>query len=309
MYVGKGKWVVDDPSKYASRDGWFTGGWPGGEVGLKERFNKEAFVAPGDSGMVPAGDARRGAGIASGDGNASTAASASADPAPDTPDALDAPSAPSEPRPRSSAAVDKVKFALLKALAPLDRGVAASDADRDSVRSLAETLETLASANPSSFAPVDDALERALEGEWRLAYSSTFAGEQPGSQGFTGAPGGGGAPLGAVYQRFDREKKTCDNVVSLGLAKSPLFGAASLGHSYVITGRTARITFTGVTVESNPFGLPAFTLPSPLDALPKEARDAARNAGGGSGAFDVTFVDADARVSRGDRGELRVFVR
>ena len=91
MYVGKGKWVVDDPSKYASRDGWFTGGWPGGEVGLKERFNKEAFVATGDSGMVPAGDARRGAGIASGDGNASTAASASADPAPDTPDALDAP--------------------------------------------------------------------------------------------------------------------------------------------------------------------------------------------------------------------------
>ena len=93
MYVGKGKWVVDDPSKYASRDGWFTGGWPGGEVGLKERFNKEAFVAPGDSGMVPAGDARRGAGIASGDGNASTAASASADPAPTPP-------TPSTPPPR-----------------------------------------------------------------------------------------------------------------------------------------------------------------------------------------------------------------
>ena len=307
MYVGKGKWVVDDPRKYASRDGWLTGGWPGGEVGLKERFNKEAFVAPGDSGMVPAGDARRGAGVSSGDGDAwSTAASASAPPAPDAPDAA---SAPSDPRPRSGAAVDKVKFALLKALAPLDRGVAASDADRDSVRSLAETLETLASANPSSFAPVDDALERALEGEWRLAYSSTFAGEQPGSQGFTGAPGGGGAPLGAVYQRFDRDEKTCDNVVTLGRAGSPLSGAASLGHSYVITGRTARITFTGVTIESNPFGLPAFTLPSPLDALPKEARDAAGNAGGGSGAFDVTFVDADARVSRGDRGELRVFVR
>ena len=53
MYVGKGKWVVDDPSKYASRDGWFTGGWPGGEVGLKERFNKEAFVAPGNHAELP----------------------------------------------------------------------------------------------------------------------------------------------------------------------------------------------------------------------------------------------------------------
>ena len=33
------------------------------------------------------------------------------------------------------------------------------------------------------------------------------------------------------------------------------------------------------------------------------------NAGARSGSFETTFVDADVRVSRGDRGETRVFVR
>ena len=46
MYIGKGRWVVDDPRRYASRDDWFTGGWPGGEVGLKEGVIAETFTAP-----------------------------------------------------------------------------------------------------------------------------------------------------------------------------------------------------------------------------------------------------------------------
>ena len=70
-----------------------------------------------------------------------------------------------------------------------------------------------------------------------------------------------------------------------------------------------KISFTGVTVESAQMGLAPFRVPSPLDALPAEARQALTGAGLQSGAFDTTFVDADVRVSRGDRGELRVFVR
>ena len=46
VYIGKGKWVQDDESKYAARDNWFTGGWPGGEVGLKEGFIQEPFEKP-----------------------------------------------------------------------------------------------------------------------------------------------------------------------------------------------------------------------------------------------------------------------
>mgnify|MGYP001269218498 CR=1 FL=1 len=48
---------------------------------------------------------------------------------------------------------------------------------------------------------------------------------------------------------------------------------------------------------------------TPLDALPEDAKEAAFGAGLQSGAFDTTFVDDDVRVSRGDRGETRVFVR
>ena len=38
-------------------------------------------------------------------------------------------------------------------------------------------------------------------------------------------------------------------------------------------------------------------------------REALSSGGAQAGAFDTTFVDGDVRVSRGDRGELRVFVR
>ena len=115
--------------------------------------------------------------------------------------------------------------------------------------------------------------------------------------------------LGAVYQRLNAEAKTCDNVVCLRSPIPGVSGVAALGHSYEVDGRGMTISFTGVTVESSPFGAVPFKLPSPLDALPREARDALTNAGARSGSFETTFVDADVRVSRGDRGETRVFVR
>ena len=317
MYIGKGRWVTDDPKKYAARDDWFTGGWPGGEVGLKEGFAREDDVGTSKSEMLPAEDVRRGrtpAVAARRDDDANRRANSGT-----------LPSFPSDGEPNrdgasanQDAAVRAAKYALVKRLAALDRGVAADDADRQATNALVEELERLAGGGPSgaagekTYAPVDGVLERALDGEWRLAYSSTFAGEGAGSQGFTGAPGTGtpGARLGSVFQRFSSERKTCENVLRLGFGPPPSFaGEASLGHSYVVAGATTRITFTGVTLESNPFGLPRLTLPSPLDALPEEAKEAAFGAGLRSGAFDTTFVDDDVRISRGDRGETRVFVR
>jgi hypothetical protein len=320
VYVGKGKWVKDDPKKYAARDDWFTGGWPGGEVGLKEGFAREDGAAASKSEMLPAGDVRRGRTPAVGasrddwdaDSPSGTLRSPSSDDAPGVPSRDDRFGA-------TAAAVRAAKYALVKRLAALDRGVAADDDDRRAANALVEELERLAgegSAEPGgkkSYAPTDDDLERALDGEWRLAYSSTFAGEAGGSQGFTGAPGAGapGARLGSVYQRLSSERKTCDNVVRLGFGPqgASFTGEASLGHAYVVAGSTTRITFTGVTLESGAFGLPRVTLPTPLDALPEDAKEAAFGAGLQSGAFDTTFVDDDVRVSRGDRGETRVFVR
>jgi hypothetical protein len=33
IYLGKGRFIKDDPKKYPSKDEW-TGGWAGGETGL-----------------------------------------------------------------------------------------------------------------------------------------------------------------------------------------------------------------------------------------------------------------------------------
>ena len=64
VYIGKGKWVQDDESKYAARDNWFTGGWPGGEVGLKDgdyvQIKKKSGGFFGFLGTITGGPAKTG---------------------------------------------------------------------------------------------------------------------------------------------------------------------------------------------------------------------------------------------------------
>ena len=122
--------VKDDPKKYAARDDWFTGGWPGGEVGLKEGFAREDGAGASKSEMLPAGtcdagerrrrrESRRlGRGLPVRD--------------PRSPSSDDAPGVPSRDDRfgATAAAVRAAKYALVKRLAALDRGVAADDADR-----------------------------------------------------------------------------------------------------------------------------------------------------------------------------------
>lgn len=64
-----------------------------------------------------------------------------------------------------------------------------------------------------------------------------------------------------------------------------------------------KITFEKTTVKTtgNLSQLPPLEIPRIPDALrPPDNR--------GSGEFEVTYVDADTRITRGDRGELRIFV-
>jgi len=57
-------------------------------------------------------------------------------------------------------------------------------------------------------------IDERLNGKWRLVYSSTFAGKGGGTQGFTGAPtGGGNLRCGQVYQRVQARRKIVDNIV------------------------------------------------------------------------------------------------
>ena len=211
--------------------------------------------------------------------------------------------------------VAAAKASLLRLVASLDRGAAASPSDRLAVDAAVAALERSARGVPQlNAAAAPEAFSEALSGLWRLVYSSTFAGEGPGSQGFTGAPGAG-TPLRllGVFQRISTRRKTLDNIVELRVpAPFPLPGGvtvvATLAHSLEATGETGvRIEFTEVQLRLRGVkGARPLALPSPLKAL---GIDAALPASLRGGAFDTTFLDGEARISRGDRGETRVFVR
>ena len=147
-----------------------------------------------------------------------------------------------------------------------------------------------------------------LNGLWRLCYSSAFA------AGGVGAPGAG-TPirLGAVLQRVQWRKAALDNIVELRVPAPlplapPLTVRATLAHALTPEGpRGCRIELTEVQLRLiGVKGARPLALPSPLRALGLDAALPAQLRGG---AFDTPFCDGELRVSRGDGGELRVFVR
>lgn len=70
-----------------------------------------------------------------------------------------------------------------------------------------------------------------------------------------------------------------------------------------IGSNTIRIIFEKTTVKTtgNLSQLPPLEIPQ----LPEQFRPSTNR---GSGDFEVTYLDSDLRITRGDRGELRVFV-
>lgn len=70
-----------------------------------------------------------------------------------------------------------------------------------------------------------------------------------------------------------------------------------------IGSNTIRIVFEKTTVKTtgNLSQLPPLEIPQ----LPEQFRPSTNR---GSGDFEVTYLDSDLRITRGDRGELRVFV-
>lgn len=110
-----------------------------------------------------------------------------------------------------------------------------------------------------------------------------------------------------VFQRIDTVSKDFDNIVELELGAPwplpPIQVTATLAHKFELFGSTKiKIRFEKTTVKTtgNLAQLPAFELPRIPDSL--------RPPNTGSGEFEVTYLDSDIRITRGDRGELRVFV-
>lgn len=106
--------------------------------------------------------------------------------------------------------------------------------------------------------------------------------------------------LGQVFQRVDVLSQGLDNIVTLQFGPPwplPSFEVtATLAHAMETFGKAA-------VKGEGPFkNFPTLAIPQLLEFLrpPSGLR---------SGEFETTYLDEDLRVSRGDRGELRIFVK
>lgn len=207
-----------------------------------------------------------------------------------------------EPSP-PTASLSSIKTHLLSAVAGLDRGLVANEADVMIVESVAKKLEA-----SGGIVDLSTGLDK-LQGRWQLIYSSAFASGSLG--GLRPGPPTGRLPLtlGQVFQRIDIVGREFDNIVNLQIGTPwplpQIEVIATLAHSFELLGRASiRIIFERTIVQTagSLSELPPVDLPRLPDFLrpPSSVR---------SGDFEVTFVDDDFRITRGDRGELRVFLK
>ncbi|KAF3456747.1 hypothetical protein FNV43_RR01401 [Rhamnella rubrinervis] len=213
------------------------------------------------------------------------------------------PPGPPPPPPVNPELIASLKLKLLNAVSGLNRGLAANEDDLRKAEAAAKDIET-----DGGLVDLTVGLDR-LQGRWKLIYSSAFSGKTLGGS-RPGPPTRRLLPLtlGQVFQRIDTVSKDFDNIVELELGTPwplpPVEVTATLAHKFEVIGlATIKITFEKTTVKTrgNLSQLPPLELPRLPDGLrpPSDTR---------SGEFEVTYLDDDTRITRGDRGELRVFV-
>ncbi|KAF7837447.1 putative plastid-lipid-associated protein 6, chloroplastic [Senna tora] len=205
--------------------------------------------------------------------------------------------------PASFDLIASLKFNLLSAVSGLNRGLAATEDDLQKADAAAKELEAVGG-------PVDLTLNLdKLQGRWKLIYSSAFSSRTLGGS-RPGPPTGRLLPitLGQVFQRIDILSKDFDNIAEVQLGAPwplpPVEVTATLAHKFELIGSSKiKIIFEKTTVKTTGHlaQLPPFEIPRIPDVLRPPSNT-------GSGDFEVTYVDEDTRITRGDRGELRVFV-
>ncbi|PNX73938.1 putative plastid-lipid-associated protein chloroplastic-like [Trifolium pratense] len=192
----------------------------------------------------------------------------------------------------------------MSAVSGLNRGLAANEEDLQKADAAAKELESA-----GGLVDLSEDLDK-LQGRWKLIYSSAFSSRTLGGS-RPGPPIGRLLPitLGQVYQRIDILSKDFDNIVDLQLGTPwpvpPVEVTATLAHKFELIGSSKiKIVFDKTTVKAtgNLSQLPPLEVPRIPDAL----RPPTNNTG--TGDFEITYLDSDTRVTRGDRGELRVFV-
>jgi hypothetical protein len=161
---------------------------------------------------------------------------------------------------------DDAKKALLSAIEPLERGVKASDEEKARVDALATALEAL-NPNPNSLAAP------CINGEWELVYTTSASILGTNKPAFL-------RPSGRIFQTIDAESLRARNRETW-----PFYNA--------VAAELTPTSSSAVKVQFKKFfvfgGLIKVT-------APERAR----------GALDITYVDDEVRVSRGDKGNLFV---
>ncbi|KAE9612082.1 hypothetical protein Lal_00022304 [Lupinus albus] len=204
----------------------------------------------------------------------------------------------------TSDSISSLKFNLLSIVSGLNRGLAATEDDLRKADAVAKELEDAAGLVDLSV-DIDK-----LQGRWKLIYTSAFSSRNLGGS-RPGPPIGRLLPitLGQVFQRIDILNKDFDNIVELQLGTPwplpPLEATATLAHKFELIGSSKiKIVFDKTTVKTTGSlsQLPPFEVPRLPDAL-RPPSNSTR-----SGEFEVTYADSDTRITRGDRGELRIFV-
>ncbi|KAM7466534.1 hypothetical protein LguiB_014096 [Lonicera macranthoides] len=204
------------------------------------------------------------------------------------------------------------------AVSGLNRGLIADEDDLQKADAAAKEIEA---AGGIVDLPAD--LDK-LQGRWRLIYSSAFSSRTLGGS-RPGPPIGRLLPitLGQVFQRIDIFSKDFDNIVDLELGTPwpvpPIEVTATLAHKFRLEAAMLlcvvpwcnspkgssriRILFEKTTVKTT--GTLSQLPPLEIPQLPDALRPPANR---GTGEFEVTYIDSDTRITRGDRGELRVFL-
>ncbi|CAN8268677.1 unnamed protein product [Cochlearia groenlandica] len=199
--------------------------------------------------------------------------------------------------------IESLKLKLLSVVSGLNRGLVASLDDLQRAETAAKDLETA-----GGLVDLTDDIDK-LQGKWRLLYSSAFSSRSLGGS-RPGLPTGRLIPvtLGQVFQRIDVFSKDFDNIAEVELGAPwpfpPLEATATLAHKFELLGTCKiKIIFqkTTVKISGNLSQIPPFDIPR----LPDRLRPSSNP---GTGDFEVTYVDDSMRITRGDRGELRVFV-